>query len=66
MGEKKTTKLSNKDIKNLLAEMILENLETKNCILTPDMFKHIKQFNLETEQSYKGRNKLFLILLAEH
>lgn len=66
MSEKKTTKLSNKDIKNLLAEMILENLETKNCILTPDMFKHIKQFNLETKQSYKGRNKLFLILLAEH
>ena len=66
MSETKTTKLSNKDIKNLLAEMILENLETKNCILTPDMFKHIKQFNLETKQPYKGRNKLFLILLAEH
>ena len=29
MSEKKTAKLSNKDIKNLLAEMILENLETK-------------------------------------
>jgi len=66
MSEKKTAKLSNKDIKNLLAEMILENLETKNCILTPDMFKHVKQFNLETKQPYKGRNKLFLILLAEH
>lgn len=66
MGEKKTAKLSNKDIKNLLAEMILENLETKNCILTPDIFKHVKQFNLETKQPYKGRNKLFLILLAEH
>lgn len=57
---------TNKDIKNFLAEMILNNLESKQCIVTPDMFKHIRQFNLETKKPYKGRNKLFLILLAEY
>lgn len=55
-----------KDNKDLFLELILKNLELKQCIVTPSMFRHIKQFNLETEKPYTGKNKLLLVLLAEY
>jgi hypothetical protein len=55
-----------KDDKDLFLKLILRNLELKQCFVTPDMFKHIKQFNLETEKPYTGKNKFMLILLAEY
>lgn len=55
-----------KDDKDLFLKLILKNLELKQCFVTPDMFKHIKQFNLETGKPYTGKNKFLLILLAEY
>jgi len=55
-----------KDNKDLFLELILKNLELKQCFVTPSMFKHIKQFNLETSKPYTGKNKLLLVLLAEY
>lgn len=55
-----------KDNKDLFLELILKNLELKQCLVTPSMFKHIKQFNLETSRPYTGKNKLLLVLLAEY
>lgn len=55
-----------KDNKDLFLELILKNLELKQCLVTPSMYKHIKQFNLETSKPYTGKNKLLLVLLAEY
>lgn len=55
-----------KDDKDLFLKLILKNLELKQCFVTPNMFKHIKQFNLETGKPYNGKNKFLLILLAEY
>ena len=55
-----------KNNKDLFLELILKNLELKQCLVTPSMFKHIKQFNLETNKPYTGKNKLLLVLLAEY